>query len=77
MDYDAGTTTDVYVSVNGVQVYSGQIDFLGGLTSSSFTSSHLVVHLQANDTIDFQVGCGTDGDYFSDSTGLNAVIERQ
>jgi hypothetical protein len=77
MDYNAGTTTDVHVSVNNVSVYDGQIDFGSGLTSASFTPSHLFVVLQLNDTIDFQVGCGSNGNYFSDTTGLNAVIERK
>ena len=77
MDYNAGTTTDVAVSVNGGQVFGGQIKFLGGPANASFTPSNLVAALQPNDTIDFQVGCGANGDYFSDSTGLDAVIEQE
>ena len=74
MNYNAGTTTDVHVSVNQVAVYGSQIDYNAGLTSASFTPLNL--SLAAGDTVDFQVGCG-NGNYFSDTTGLNAVIEKK
>ena len=79
MDYAAGTTTDVHISktVAGVAraIYDDHV-FFGSRNSASFTPLHLKVSLQANDTIDFQVGCG-NGNYLSDTTGLNAVIEQQ
>lgn len=41
---------------------------------SSFTSK--LVMLPPNGVLDFEVGCGTAGNYFHGSTGLHAVIER-
>jgi hypothetical protein len=77
MDYNAGTTTDVHVSINGAApAFNGLIDFGASVTSASFTPLGLF-NLVAGDTIDFQVGCGGNGTYFSDTTGLNAVIERK
>jgi hypothetical protein len=78
MNYNAGTTTDVNISINGSPpIYTGQINYGSGAVSASFTPMHLIVGLQVGGTIDFQVGCGSNGDYFSDSTGLDAVIERK
>ncbi|MBV8799558.1 MAG: hypothetical protein JO208_07105 [Alphaproteobacteria bacterium] len=74
MDYGGQTTTDVHVSVNQVEVFAGTVSYSSSPTAS-FTPSQLLVPLQANDVIDFQVGCGSNNNYFSDTTGLNAVIE--
>ncbi len=74
----AGTTTDVHISLSTAPtspIYNGIIDVGAGMNSASFTTQ--TVALPANGTIDFQVGCGRNGDYFFDSTGLNAVIERK
>jgi hypothetical protein len=76
MDYNLGTTTDVHVSVNGATAFNGMIDYNAGLRDASFTVTPLGT-LLAGDLIDFQVGCGSNGNYFSDTTGLNAVIERK
>jgi len=46
------------------------------VTDASFTPINFV-HLNAGDTIDFQVGCGANADFFSDTTGLNAIVEQK
>jgi hypothetical protein len=65
-----GTTTDVAVLSNGVQLFGGEVT--GFLATQSFVAGPL--NLNAGDTIDFTVGAGTDGTYFYDSTGLSAQI---
>jgi len=66
-----GTTTDVHILVNGASVFGANVT--GYLDPSKQTFS-LVRALVANDTIDFAVGFGTDGNYFNDSTGLQGTI---
>ena len=74
---DNGTkaTVDVEVSINsGTPVFAGNIDLnVNTMHYASFTT--IVATLAANDHVDFQVGCGPNGDYNYDSTGLNAVVE--
>jgi len=75
MDYNLGATTDVHISVNGVAVWDSFIDY-ATQPNASFTT-YTTAQLNPNDTIDFQVGCGSNGTYWSDTTGLNAVIEKK
>ncbi len=67
---NAGTTTDVHVLLNGVPVYNNEVT---GYLAQVLYSSGLLT-LTAGQTVDFAVGFGTDGDYFSDTTGLAATI---
>jgi hypothetical protein len=74
-----GTTTDVAVLHNGVQLWSGNIVEFGSHYDQFFSGTVLV---HAGDTIDFTLGWGmvaTGNDYPSpnynfDSTGQDAVI---
>ncbi len=62
------TSTDVYVRVNGAQVYSNFVNqFEAG---SSFAT---LVDLPANGTVDFGVGSGY-GDFFNDSTAVSVTL---
>jgi DNA-binding winged helix-turn-helix (wHTH) protein len=70
-----GTTTDVHISVNRVPVWNSFIDHAKH-PDASFTT-YTTVGLKPRDTIDFQVGCGSNGNYFNDATGLHALIERK
>jgi DNA-binding winged helix-turn-helix (wHTH) protein len=70
-----GTTTDVHISVNGVAVWNSFIDHATH-PDASFTT-FTTAGLKPRDTIDFQVGCGSNGNYFNDATGLHALIERK
>ena len=63
------TTTDVHVLRNGVSLFDNSVNGFGATVSFSAT-----VSIQAGDTIDFIVGFGSDGNFFNDSTGLDAVI---
>lgn len=64
------TTTDVHVLLNGVSQFDGVVNTFGG-TPVSFS---LGGALAAGDTLDFAVGYGPNGHFFSDSTGFNATI---
>jgi len=66
-----GTSTDVHILVNGASAFGA--DVTGYLDPSKQTFS-LLGALNANDTIDFAVGFGTNGSYFYDSTGLQGTI---
>jgi hypothetical protein len=66
-----GTTTDVHILVNGASAFDSEVT--GYLDPSKQTFS-LLGALNANDTIDFAVGFGTNGTYFYDSTGLQGTI---
>lgn len=73
-----GTTTDVHISTSinpTVPVYNGVVNFGAGAISASFTTKTLSLPL--NGTVDFQVGCGSNGTNANDTTGLNAVIETR
>ena len=71
-DNGSQTDTDVHVSA-GTVLFNGVIKLSAGQTNASFTSIN--VTLQAGATIDFSVGCGSDGAWSYDNTGINAVIE--
>jgi hypothetical protein len=66
-----GTSTDVHILVNGASAFDAEVT--GYLDPSKQTFS-LLSALNANDTIDFAVGFGTNGSYFYDSTGLQGTI---
>ena len=74
-DNATGTTTDVWLLQNNENsTFSGKVDYYGGAKSASFTST--VFPLKKGDTLDFQVGYGTNKNYEYDSTGLVALIEK-
>jgi hypothetical protein len=77
LDNDStGTTTDVEILVNnGSPVFTANIDVGNGSPKAPFTSLNVV--LKKNSTLDFQTGCGSNGTYLFDHTGLNAVIEQK
>jgi hypothetical protein len=61
--------TDVHILDNGVSIFSGEV------SPGSPQSFSDIFTANAGDKIDFAVGFGTDGSYFSDTTGINATIE--
>jgi hypothetical protein len=65
------TTTDVHVLRDNSDLAPGNINLNGSGNTFSSASS---VNVVAGDTIDFAVGYGSDGNYYSDSTGLDAVV---
>ena len=67
IDQSQPTTTNVYVLLDGLSVFSG--DIVGNTAPFDLTLAVLSGH-----TIDFAVGFGSDGNYFYDSTGLSATI---
>jgi hypothetical protein len=74
-DNGSGTITDVWILQNNITtVYSSNVNYYGGAKFASFTSK--MVQLQAGQTLDFEVGFGSDMNYGNDTTGLNAVIEK-
>ncbi len=64
---DLATTTDVHVLLNGVSLFSGNVN------PNAPTSFNDVLSLTAGDTLDFAVGNG-NGSYFNDSTGISVVL---
>ena len=75
-DNDTGTTTDVWILQNDEKTgsFSGKVNYYGGSKSASFTSKDF--QLKKGDTLDFEVGYGANNNYFYDSTGLMALIEK-
>ncbi len=70
IDYVSSPTTDVHVLLNGAAIFDGNVtDYRN--TIAAFDK---LVTLNTGDTVDFAVGWGSNGDYFFDSTGLNAII---
>jgi hypothetical protein len=65
----AGTTTDVHVLDNGTLLFSGNIN--GYLATASYSAT---LSLSAGDIVDFAVGFGSNGNYTSDSTALDATL---
>ena len=62
-------STNVNILVNGASI------FAGFLSASSLTQSFAqTLSLTVGDTVDFAVGYGVNGNYFNDSTGINANI---
>jgi hypothetical protein len=70
-DFVGPTTTDVHVLANDVAIFDGEVTGFGPGSGPSFETLVLVA---AGDTIDFAVGDGVDGNYYYDSTGLDAFI---
>lgn len=65
------TTTDVHIYRNGIEVYGANFNMsLGGtLTTAEFTS-----YMNVNDILEVAVGRGSNGNYFSDSTGVEFTV---
>jgi hypothetical protein len=63
------STTDLHILVNGSSVFDGAINGKGMTTAFNSTQSFV-----AGSTVDFAVGFGADGNYFSDTTGIDATI---
>ncbi len=74
-----GTITDVWVLKNSgtttTTLFSGNVNYYSGLTFSSFTNCKTFT-MKRGDTLDVEVGFGTDNSYSFDSTGLNSVVEK-
>ena len=66
-----GTTTDVEVRVNGTQVFTANVVVSRPPTRQTYEGTHM---LSIGDTIDFSVGFGPNGSYFSDSTEIGVRI---
>jgi hypothetical protein len=64
-----GTTTDVHVLDNGAPLFNGTIN--GYLATASFATT---LALATGDRVDFVVGFGTNGNFFNDSTALDATL---
>jgi len=75
-DNNTGTTTDVWLVKNNdkARAFSGRVDYYHGAQFASFTST--VFQLTKGNTLDFEVGYGANKNYFYDSTGLVAIIEK-
>ena len=64
-------TTDVHILANNVSVFDGSINHPGGLNSAPFSFATTLV---GGETLDFAVGYGSNGNYYNDSTLLNATV---
>jgi hypothetical protein len=75
-DNDTGTTTDVWIVKDNDRAgaFSGRVDYYHGAQFAGFTGT--VFQLKKGNTLDFEVGYGANKDYFYDSTGLIALIEK-
>lgn len=78
-----GTTTDVHVLRNGVDLYSGLIDGFAGRMVNNYSDAFGPspnqyfsgnVSVGPGTTIDFLCGRGANGTYFYDITGIDATI---
>jgi len=68
----AGTTTDVSVLKNSsTSLYVAEVTGFGPPSAQSYSGT---VTVAVGDTIDFTVGFGTDGTYYSDGTYFTATI---
>jgi hypothetical protein len=70
-DFVGPTTTDVHVLANSVSIFDGEVSGFGAGSGPSFQT---IVYVSAGDTIDFAVGDGVDGNFYFDSTGIDAAI---
>jgi len=68
-----GTSTDVHILVNGVEVYSENISGYGRATARSHNASHTLV---IGDTVDAVVSVGPNGHYFFDTTGVSFTVYK-
>jgi len=71
LDFVGPTSTDVHVLKNGTSLFNGEVTGFGSSSDVNFSDTFTVA---IGDTIDFAVGYGTNGNYYYDSTGLDAVI---
>lgn len=69
-----GTTTDVHVLVNGMAIFDGTVNGTGPGSGPTFNTTWT---LATGDRVDFVVGIGANGNYYYDTTRLNAVITAQ
>ena len=69
LDSVGQTTTDVAILHNSTTIFAGIINAYGNQATFSVTRT-----VDAGDTIDFQVGFGSNNSYNYDSTGLAAII---
>ena len=67
-----GATTDVHVQRNHVSLFDGDVNGMGSV--QNWFSGTAGIALNAGDVIDLVVG--PNGDYFSDSTGVDATIQQ-
>ena len=65
-----GTSSDVQVLVDGVSYFGGLINGYGA--TQTFAS---VLALNVGSVVDFAVGFGSNGNWFDDSTGIDARID--
>jgi hypothetical protein len=63
------TSTDVHVLLDNASIFDGAVNAFGA--GPIFSS---VLDLTAGDTLDLAVGFGSDGSYFNDTTGIEAII---
>jgi hypothetical protein len=70
LDSVGGTTTDVTILHNSATIFTGNINGYGNQANFSLAARPVV----AGDTIDFQVGWGSNNGHSYDSTGLAATI---
>jgi PEP-CTERM motif len=66
-----GTSTDVHILLNGVSIFDGAVNGFGAGTGPGFA---LTRSLSAGDTLDFAVGYGSNKNFFSDTTALDARV---
>jgi hypothetical protein len=72
IDVNVGATTDVHVLRNSVSLFSGFVNGIGSVQNWSTGTAGIA--LTAGDVIDLVVG--PNGDFGSDSTGVDAEIQQ-
>jgi hypothetical protein len=70
-DNGIGTTTDVHILYDNVQLFSAEATGFGSPSIEGFSGS---IDVRAGDTIDFAVGYGSNHNYLNDTTGLDAQV---
>jgi hypothetical protein len=65
------TDTDVYILLNGVALFNGEVSGFGPPSDQSFATT---LNLNAGDRVDFSVGIGSDGTFLGDTTALDATL---
>ncbi|MFH1110932.1 MAG: hypothetical protein V1790_17295 [Planctomycetota bacterium] len=65
-----GASTDVHVFHNAIELFNCEVSGTG--IPTQFVSSSL--HVNADETIDFTVGYGSNNNYFNDTTAVDARI---
>lgn len=69
LDWD-GCSTDVHILLDSEEIYSTEVT--GYLSAFTYDSEELTV--QAGSTIDIDVGFGSNGNWYNDSTGISLVL---